>query len=464
MFSNGRARSGVIVLPCGAGKTLAGITAACTIKKGTIVLCSSGVAVEQWRQQFLLWANVNSKIIRLTSKSKDHDLLKNIKEDEAFILVSTYTMMSYQGARSAESQKVFDRVNKTDWGLLILDEVQVVPADMFRKVLLTCKAHCKLGLTATLVREDQKIADLNFLIGPKLYEANWLDLQEQGYLARVQCIEVWCEMTSHFYAEYLRKARDGKHRGKLALYVNNPNKFLACQYLINLHESRGDKIIVFSDNLFALVTYATKLKKPYISGKVSHAERMGILHYFQKTNEINTIFISKVGDTSIDLPGANVIIQISSHFASRRQEAQRLGRILRPKQSSEKQALSNSQEFNAYFYSLVSTNTSEMFYADKRQQFLVNQGYYFEVIQELPFMKNQAEKDKLLMSTQREQLDLLSQILQNDESKLEQGEERYDDVEEDEDQKEMEKAIRKSRNVPSLTGADAGHYDEQSYR
>ena len=103
MFSNGRARSGVIVLPCGAGKTLAGIAAACTIKKGTVVLCSSGVAVEQWRQQFLQWANVNSKIIRLTAKSKDNDLLTSIKEDEAFILISTYTMMSYQGTRSAES-------------------------------------------------------------------------------------------------------------------------------------------------------------------------------------------------------------------------------------------------------------------------------------------------------------------------------------------------------------------------
>jgi DNA excision repair protein ERCC-3 len=106
--------------------------------------------------------------------------------------------------------------------------------------------------------------------------------------------------------------------------------------LINLHESRGDKIIVFSDNLFALKMYAKKLKKPFISGEVSQQERMGILHYFQKTNEINTIFLSKVGDTSIDLPGANVIIQISSHFASRRQETQRLGRILRPKQTADK--------------------------------------------------------------------------------------------------------------------------------
>ncbi len=150
--------------------------------------------------------------------------------------------------------------------------------------------------------------------------------------------------------------------------------------MINLHESRGDKIIVFSDNIFALKQFATKLGKPFIYGGVGDQERLGILHYFQKTNEINTIFLSKVGDTSIDLPGANVIIQISSHFASRRQEAQRLGRILRPKHGTDKQALSNVEEYNAYFYSLVSTNTQEMYYADKRQQFLIDQGYSFEVI------------------------------------------------------------------------------------
>jgi len=155
MFSNGRARSGVIVLPCGAGKTLAGITAACTIKKSTIVLCSSGVAVEQWRQQFQMWANLGSKIYRLTSKSKDQFVVKKKDgERESCILISTYTMMSFQGNRSSETEKIFKEIKEIEWGLLILDEVQVVPADMFRKVLTICKAHCKLGLTATLVRED----------------------------------------------------------------------------------------------------------------------------------------------------------------------------------------------------------------------------------------------------------------------------------------------------------------------
>ena len=138
-------------------------------------------------------------------------------------------------------------IRKIDWGLLILDEVQMVPANQFRIVTSNIKSRCKLGLTATLVREDVRISQLNYLIGPKLYEANWLDLTRQGYLANVQCIEVWCEMTPDFYKEYLARAK----MQKIMFYVCNPNKFIACEYLIRLHEARGDKIIVFSDQLFA---------------------------------------------------------------------------------------------------------------------------------------------------------------------------------------------------------------------
>ena len=134
-------------------------------------------------------------------------------------------------------------INGVSWGLLILDEVQMAPANTFRSVTSQIKSRCKLGLTATLVREDARVKDLNYLIGPKLYEANWLDLTRQGYLANVQCIEVWCEMTHDFYKEYLNRAK----LQKMLFYVCNPNKFIACEYLINLHEARGDKIIVFSD-------------------------------------------------------------------------------------------------------------------------------------------------------------------------------------------------------------------------
>lgn len=224
---------------------------------------------------------------------------------------------------------------------------------------MTAKVFSRI---ATLVREDDKIDDLNYLIGPKLYEANWMDLAKDGHIANVQCAEVWCPMTPEFYREYLRE----KSRKRMLLYCMNPNKYQACQFLINYHEARGDKIIVFSDNVYALEAYAKKLKKAYIHGGTAQIERMRILQNFQHNPlsmssnlrvltiqvadlhpTVNTIFLSKVGDTSIDLPEATCLIQISSHFGSRRQEAQRLGRILRAKRR-------NDEGFNAFFYSLVS--------------------------------------------------------------------------------------------------------------
>lgn len=252
-------------------------------------------------------------------------------------------------------------------------------------------------------------------------------------------------MTPEFYKPYL----DAKHKKKIVLYVNNPNKFMACQYLINLHERRGDKIIVFSDNLFALEKYARILKKPFIHSKVSDTEKLGILHYFQRTDKVNTIFISKVGDTSIDLPSANVIIQISSHFGSRRQEAQRLGRILRPKDTYK------DEKYNAFFYSLCSKNTSEMIYAHKRQQFLVDQGYAFTVVKEMPFMKDEAEKSKLKMSTKKEQIDLLEEILGENEEKIRDEE----DVEGDPDARMLIEFRNKGTGLNTLTGA-SGLYTE----
>eukprot|EP00871_Galdieria_phlegrea_P003911 jgi/Galph1/4520/GphlegSOOS_G3138.1 len=403
MFGNGLARSGVIVLPCGAGKTLVGVVAACTIKKPVLVLCTSAVSVEQWRHQFLLWSTIDDKnISRFTADIK-------VKKGSGWlgsVTITTYTMVAFGGRRSRESQEILEEMRSREWGLILLDEVHVVPANMFRKVLGVIKAHCKLGLTATLVREDERIEDINFLIGPKLYEANWLDLQQSGYLATVQCAEVWCPMTAEFYSEYLAQNASKK---KL-LYAMNPNKFQTTDFLIRFHENRGDKIIVFSDNIFALRTYARRLGRPFIYGPTSQAERMRIFYQFQNNPALGTIFISKVGDTSIDLPEANVIIQISSHYGSRRQEAQRLGRILRPKPRS-------GQHFNAYFYSLVSTDTQEMYYSSKRQQFLIEQGYSFQVITYLEGM--QQERHNLAYHDKQEQLQLLAAVLAADEKETE---------------------------------------------
>ncbi|CAM9936545.1 unnamed protein product, partial [Phaeothamnion confervicola] len=165
MFGNGRARSGIIVLPCGAGKTLTGVTAASTIGKSCLVLCTSGVSVLQWKYQFQLWTDIADKKISCFTSD-----LKEAMDPDCGVLITTYTMISFGGKRSLAAQQIIDRIRSREWGCMLLDEVHVVPAKMFRKVLNVVNAHCKLGLTATLVREDNLINDLNFLIGPKLYE------------------------------------------------------------------------------------------------------------------------------------------------------------------------------------------------------------------------------------------------------------------------------------------------------
>jgi DNA excision repair protein ERCC-3 len=447
MFGNGRARSGIIVLPCGAGKSLVGVSAACRIKKSCLCLATNAVSVDQWAFQFKLWSTIkDDHISRFTSDNKEK--FKGM----AGVVVTTYNMVAFGGKRSEDSEKIIEEIRNREWGLLLMDEVHVVPAHMFRKVISITKSHCKLGLTATLVREDERITDLNFLIGPKLYEANWLDLVKGGFIANVQCAEVWCPMTKEFFAEYLKKENSKK---KQALYVMNPNKFRACEFLIRFHEQqRGDKIIVFADNLFALTQYAMKLRKPMIYGATSHAERTRILYQFKNSPDVNTIFLSKVGDNSIDIPEANVIIQISSHAGSRRQEAQRLGRILRAKGKHQDRMAGGKEEYNAFFYSLVSTDTQEMYYSTKRQQFLVDQGYSFKVITSLPPPE---EGPNLSYHTLDEQLDLLGQVLNARDDMI--GVER---MEMDADGKALLKARRSAGSMSAFSGAGGMVYMEYS--
>lgn len=400
MFSNGRARSGIIVLPCGAGKTLVGITAACTIRKGIVILCTSSMSVVQWRNEFLKWSNINPNDIAIFTS--DH---KEKFSGNTGIIVSTYSMVTQTRSRSHDAEKMMNFMREREWGLMILDEVHVVPASIFRKVTHTIATHSKLGLTATLLREDDKITDLNFLIGPKLYEANWMELAEQGHIAKVQCAEVWCPMTTEFYQEYLRESS----RKRALLYIMNPRKFQACQFLIDYHEKRGDKVIVFSDNVYALEKYALKLKKFFIYGGTPQAERLRVLENFQHSEQVNTIFLSKIGDTSLDLPEATCLIQISSHYGSRRQEAQRLGRILRAKRR-------NDEGFNAFFYSLVSKDTQEMYYSSKRQAFLVDQGYAFKVITHLQGIEN---LPGLAYASPAERRELLQDVMLQNETSAE---------------------------------------------
>ena len=247
-------------------------------------------------------------------------------------------------------------------------------------------------------------------------------------------------MTPEFYREYLSLGS----MKKMLLCVMNPNKFRATQYLIKYHERRGDKTIVFSDNVFGLKHYATILKKPFIYGPTSQSERITIIQNFKTNPKINTIFVSKVADTSFDLPEANVLIQISSHGGSRRQEAQRLGRILRPKRGA------LAEEFNAYFYTLVSQDTAEMAFSRKRQRFLVNQGYAYKVITKLAGMETDTD---LLYKNHDERVLILQQVM------------AATDADADE---EMIAGIpgtsggtkRRAGNMASMSGADDNLYTE----
>ncbi|KDD74832.1 hypothetical protein H632_c1046p0, partial [Helicosporidium sp. ATCC 50920] len=381
----------------------------------------------------------------------------------AGVAITTYTMLAYSGKRSASSEKVLEALSSREWGLIILDEVHVVPAAMFRRVLGLVKAHAKLGLTATLVREDALIADLNFLIGPKLYEANWLDLTKAGHIARVQCAEVWCPMTREFMGEYLRPGQSAPT--KALLWIMNPAKLRAAQFLVRYHERRGDKVIVFSDNIHALREYAVRMRRPFVYGGTGHAERTRVLHAFKHSPAVNTVFLSKVGDNSLDIPEANVLIQIASHGGSRRQEAQRLGRILRKKKSlrgaaAQAAGAAPDEEFDAFFYTLVSTDTHEVFFTAKRQQFLIDQGYAYKVIPQLLDAAGAAEDEELLVRTREEQLDVLAAVLAATDGGLE------DDGVKD-DISALQAARRAKRMAGSLakmSGAEDMHYLEFSTR
>lgn len=437
MFNDGRARSGIVVLPCGAGKTLVGIAAACTIRQRTLVITTVEVAVQQWRTQFKLWTTIKEDDITMFTAKSASEKRINLN---ARVVVSTYSMIGYGEKRSSVSQQMMDMIQRNEWGLLILDEAHVAPAKSFKRCFHMVPAQCKLGLTATFVREDDKISQLLDLIGPKLYEANWFDLTDQGFIASVDCAEVWCQMTPEFYRKYLERPELKEY-----LAIMNPRKFRACDYLIRYHKARGDKVIVFCDRRFPLEHYARALECPLcIHGGTPDAQRHEALERFRTFPNCNVIFISKVGDNAIDLPEANVIIQISSHFGARRQEAQRLGRILRPKKRK------IPGESDSHFYSLLSLDTHEMRFAPKRQLFLLNQGYSYKVITNL----SQTDSTKLIYEDLTSQLRLLSTVMTAD-----------DELVRAEEEAARQQQLRRFQgSAAALSGTSGRHYAEFNAR
>lgn len=417
MFTKRRARSGMIVLPCGAGKTLVGIAACATIRRNCVILCPNLNSVNQWEGQIRRYTECRSPIVKLTSEDKE-----KLDDSRACILITTYTMLTSRGTRSDETQQILDQIRAREWGLMVLDETHQVMATTFQAVF-ALKTRCRLGLTATLVREDGKERELAHMIGPKLYEANWMDLTRAGFLANVQVVEIACPMSPEFYETYLRGGTAAMvtaasassapswlpggsrtHAFRKALSIMNPNKAVALQKLLRYHVDQKDKIIVFSDNVFVLTKYARDVQGMkteggntchcmLIYGETANNARAAIINTFRSHDTANILFLSKVGDVALDVPDANVIIQISAHYGSRLQEAQRLGRILRPKTSARAFATTSTTtapgsggftrtttHFHSFFYTLVSQDTEEVFHATRRRRYLADQGYAYKMM------------------------------------------------------------------------------------
>ncbi|KAL7722616.1 DNA 3'-5' helicase [Entamoeba marina] len=351
VFGSGHARCGMIVLPCGSGKTLTAIACICTMKERAIIVCTSVESVEQWRNEIRKWSTIPlTRICCFTSVSKE-------SVTGSWVVITTYQMLS---------SKDINGIDKELFGLMILDEVHTSAADGFRSVYPLVQARCRVGLTGSLVREDNKIVDLDYLTGPLLFQQSWQKLMTDGYLAEIKCFEIKCPMTKLFYEAYITTKY---HRHRNLLIALNPFKIAVTKFLVEYHKKRREKVIVFCDTIIALREYSKRLECKMFSGETPNKDRFEILRDF-RLGDIQCVAMSCVGDNSLDIPDASVIIQVSTHHGSRRQQTQRLGRISRVKQEKNK----------GFFYSLTSVDTSEEKFASKRQMYLQNIGFGFEII------------------------------------------------------------------------------------
>ncbi len=344
--------SGVIVLPCGAGKTLVGIAVMERLKTHTLILATGTVAVRQWRRELLE---------RTTLGPDDVGEYTGLRKDIRPVTLATYNILTHRRSREGEFTHLalFDGMN---WGLVVYDEVHLLPAEVFR-VTAHIQARRRLGLTATLIREDKLESDVFSLIGPKKYDAPWKDLERQGWIAPASCVEVRVALPEE---ERMRYA-SAEEREKFRIAAANPAKMDALHDLLERH--KGDRVLVIGQFLDQLDRIARAHALPLITGKTPIRERERLYDGFRK-GEVARLALSKVGNFSIDLPEANVLVQVSGQFGSRQEEAQRLGRVLRPKKGGGA----------ARFYSIVSRGTCEEEFAANRQLFLTEQGYAYEIV------------------------------------------------------------------------------------
>ena len=342
--------SGVVVLPCGAGKTIVGAAAMAKASATTLILVTNTVAGRQWRDELLRRTTLTENEIGEYSGEK-----KEIKP----VTIATYQVVTRKTKGEYRALELFD---SRDWGLVIYDEVHLLPAPVFR-MTSDLQSRRRLGLTATLVREDGREGDVFSLIGPKRYDAPWKELEHSGYIATADCVEVRVDMTSEERMVYA--TADNRDRYRIAATADA--KFAAVKDIIDKHANQ--QILIIGGYVEQLEDIAKRLEVPLIHGKTSNAQREKLFEAF-RTGSVQVLVVSKVANFSIDLPEAAVAIQLSGTFGSRQEEAQRLGRLLRPK----------SDGGEATFYTLVTRDSIDTTYDLHRQRFLAEQGYAYRLL------------------------------------------------------------------------------------
>lgn len=346
--------SGVVVLPCGAGKTLVGAAAMAAVKTNTLILVTNTVSARQWRAELLKRTSLTEEEIGEYSGQ-----LKEIKP----VTIATYQILT---AKRGGKYAHLELLDALDWGLVVYDEVHLLPAPVF-KLTADLQARRRLGLTATLVREDGRESDVFSLIGPKRFDAPWKEIEAQGYISPAECFEVRVDLPFDERMIYAAASDDERYR----LAATAPAKLDATKRLIEQH--RGERILVIGQYLDQLEQLSAALGAPQITGATPVAERERLFQAFRDGEE-EILVVSKVANFSIDLPEASVAIQVSGSFGSRQEEAQRLGRLLRPKESG----------LTASFYTLVARDTVDQEFAQNRQRFLAEQGYAYTILDAEP--------------------------------------------------------------------------------
>lgn len=340
---------GVVVLPCGAGKTVVGMTVMSLLKTNTLILTTNVAAVHQWIAELLDKTTLNEdQIAEYTGDNKSI----------APITVATYQILTWRKNKESDFPH-FKIFRERNWGLVIYDEVHLLPAPVFR-ITAEVQAVRRLGLTATLVREDGAEDAVFSLVGPKRYDVPWKDLEAKGWIAEALCTEIRIDLPQSLQLPYAVAPQREKYR----IASENPLKIAATKQLIENHPD--DHILVIGQYLKQLDELASALQAPIITGKTPNMEREKLFTAF-RTGEIRVLVVSKIANFAIDLPDASMAIQVSGTFGSRQEEAQRLGRILRPKAR------------NSWFYTLVSRFTTEEDFAANRQKFLAEQGYKYSI-------------------------------------------------------------------------------------